>query len=239
GWVWGYAPSISRDNRIEKNHIHHLGDGMLSDMGGVYLLGLQPGTVVSGNVIHHVKSKNYGGWALYTDEGSSFVTLENNICYECSDNSYHQHYGSMNTVRNNVFAFAHGQEVRVSRTEPHLSILFENNIFFADHVPLYDISRNQIAEHTVSAKRNILTDCTREEPVLRDFGDGVQMRLGDFQAAGMEYESIAANPLFEDPYNYNFTLRPESPAPALGFTPIDTSDVGPRTGKDGGEPWRK
>ncbi|MBQ4192811.1 MAG: hypothetical protein II650_01020, partial [Clostridia bacterium] len=120
-----------------------------------------------------------------------------------------------------------------------LSILFENNIFFADHVPLYDISRNQIAEHTVSAKRNILTDCTREEPVLRDFGDGVQMRLGDFQAAGMEYESIAANPLFEDPYNYNFSLKPESPAPALGFTPIDTSDVGPRTGKDGGEPWRK
>ncbi|MBQ3706539.1 MAG: right-handed parallel beta-helix repeat-containing protein [Clostridia bacterium] len=239
GWVWGYAPSISRDNRIEKNHIHHLGGGMLSDMGGVYLLGAQPGTVVSGNVIHHVKSKNYGGWALYTDEGSSFITLENNICYECSDNSYHQHYGSMNTVRNNVFAFAHGQEIRVSRTEPHLSILFENNILFADRVPLYEISREQIAGHTVSAKRNILTDCTRgqNEEVLRRFGDE-QLTLADFQAAGMEYESISANPLFEDPYNYNFTLKPESPAPALGFLPIDTSDVGPRTGKNGGEPWR-
>jgi hypothetical protein len=231
GWIWGYAPSVTRDNRIEKNHIHHLGDGMLSDMGGVYLLGNQPGTVVSGNVIHDVRSRNYGGWALYTDEGSSFITLENNVCWNTSDNSYHQHYGSMNTVRNNIFAFSDGPMMRVSRTEAHMSILFENNIVYSTGAPMFDISRNQIAQGTVSSMRNLYFDTTRAQPVMRRFGNGPdaeELLLGDVQAAGMEYESVIADPLFEDPARFDFRLREGSPAFALGFRPIDVSDVGPR-----------
>ena len=63
GWVWGYADSVSKNNRIEKNHIHDLGHGLLSDMGGIYTLGVQPGTVLRGNLIHDVEKANYGGWA--------------------------------------------------------------------------------------------------------------------------------------------------------------------------------
>jgi len=48
GWVWGFAENVSRENRIEKNHIHHLGKGVLSDMGGIYILGVQPGTMLRG-----------------------------------------------------------------------------------------------------------------------------------------------------------------------------------------------
>jgi hypothetical protein len=36
------------------------------------------------------------------------------------------------------------------------------------------------------------------------------------------------NPRFKDAKNYDFTLRADSPAFALGFKPIDVSDVGPR-----------
>lgn len=226
GWIWGYFPNKSHDNIISKNHIHHLGDGMLSDMGGVYLLGMQPGTVVDGNLIHDVTSKNYGGWALYTDEGSSFMTLENNICYNTSDNSYHQHYGSMNTVRNNIFAFSDGQMMRVSRTEAHMSILFENNIVYSAGVPMFDISRAQISQKTVSSKRNLYF-CTAGDIVMRDFGDS-KASFADFQAAGLEYESKISDPLFVDAEHYDFTLKPDSPAFAMGFRAIDSSDVGPR-----------
>jgi len=40
---------------------------------------------------------------------------------------------------------------------------------------------------------------------------------------------VIADPRFRDPLHGDFTLAPDSPAPALGFEPIDLSDVGPRT----------
>lgn len=99
GWVWGYENSITRENLIEKNHIHDIGNGVLSDMGGIYLLGKQQGTIVRCNLIHDVYSRHYGGWALYADEGASAVVFEQNICYNTNSNAFHQHYGCGNSNR--------------------------------------------------------------------------------------------------------------------------------------------
>src|SRR6266542_4485043 len=43
GWQWDFKPSKAGGNIVERNHIHDLGDGLLSDMGGIYTHGRLPG----------------------------------------------------------------------------------------------------------------------------------------------------------------------------------------------------
>ncbi|MFM8550080.1 MAG: right-handed parallel beta-helix repeat-containing protein [Verrucomicrobiota bacterium] len=137
GWRWGYAPSNAKRNRIEWNHLHHLGKGLLSDMGGVYTLGPSEGTSVSHNLIHDVTCFTYGGWGLYTDEGSTGITMEGNVVHDTTDGGFHQHYGKENVIRNNVFAFSEEYQVKRSRAEEHLSFTFEKNIIVFDRGELF------------------------------------------------------------------------------------------------------
>lgn len=212
GWVWGYGESSTYRNIIRGNHIHHVGTGRLSDMGGIYLLGKQKGTVVSENRIHDITSANYGGWGIYTDEGSSYITVENNVVYDTKDTSFHQHYGSQNIVRNNIFAFGNGA-IQITRNEPHDMISFENNIYLTDGVPIYH--QTEAIEFAGSANN-----------VIWDVGGSVQMvedvSLETWQSSkGKETGSIAADPLFENATEHDFRLKADSPAISLGFKPID------------------
>ena len=60
--VVGYGPTNTKNTSTVFNHIHHIGEGWLSDMGCVYTLGHQPQSEIRNNVCHDVQSYNYGGW---------------------------------------------------------------------------------------------------------------------------------------------------------------------------------
>ncbi len=105
GWSWGYGESVARDNAIAHNHVHDVGQGLLSDLGGIYLLGVSAGTTVRNNLVHDVRRYHYGGWGIYPDEGTSHVVIEDNVCYDTDSQALHQHYGRENLVRNNIFAW--------------------------------------------------------------------------------------------------------------------------------------
>ncbi len=136
GWNWGYEESNGYGNVVEWNHIHDLGKGVLSDMGGIYLLGHAAGTRVCHNHIHDIHCLRYGGWAIYPDEGSSDLLIENNLCYNTDRDLFHQHYGSNNIVRNNIFARGEEAVFRYSKMENHTGIVFERNIFVARGTPM-------------------------------------------------------------------------------------------------------
>ncbi|HEY3378425.1 MAG TPA: right-handed parallel beta-helix repeat-containing protein [Armatimonadota bacterium] len=232
GWIWGYAESVSKNNRIEKNHIHHLGFGWLSDMGGVYTLGVQPGTVVRGNLIHDIEKANYGGWALYPDEGSSHIIFENNVCYDTSSEVFHQHYGRENTVRNNIFAFGREGGMALTRADEHFcSLTAECNIIIvADNASIYTNNyRSMLEQHGFRADVNLLWHV---DGAALNFqvtaADTPRIELSDVQALGFERHSLVADPHCADLAARDFTLADDSPAFALGFHPIDLSDIGPR-----------
>lgn len=233
GWVWGYADNISRDNIVEYNHIHHIGDGLLSDMGGIYLLGKQPGTVVRGNCIHHVICKHYGGWGIYSDEGSSYHLYEDNLVYACNSNAYVLHYGTMNVLRNNILCASKGAVARATRTEMQLGTLLEGNILVSEGAPVYMLTDdNPAADYTAAnlsighmeGRRNLLFN-TMGDVVVAKVGE-VPLNLAAAQALGREEDSVIADPMFKDPENGDYSLLPDSPALALGFKPLDMSRVG-------------
>ena len=62
----------------------------------------------------------------------------------------------------------------------------------------------------------------------RSRGDNVLKKL---QGDSVDTHSLAVDPLFVDPENGDFRLKPNSPALKLGFVPFDMSKVGLRTTK--------
>ncbi len=226
GWSWGYAETICLRNRTEFNHLHHLGWGVMSDMGGVYTLGLQDGASVSNNVIHDVWSYNkygYAGLGLYNDEGSTHITMENNLVYGTLDMTYHQHYGRENLVRNNILVNGRNFQVSVHREEPHLSSTFENNIVYFTTGKLF--WQPAIGSRQLSFDRNVYWRVGLEAGTAEPL-DFMGLPFAEWQAKGLDQHSLIEDPQFVDPEHLDFHLKPTSPALKLGFKPFDYTQAG-------------
>ncbi|MEA1950073.1 MAG: right-handed parallel beta-helix repeat-containing protein, partial [Planctomycetota bacterium] len=135
GWSWGFQPSSAHHNNLDHNHIHHLGNGDgLSDMGGIYTLGISPGTTERNNHIHHIYSYAHvsHGSGVYPDEGSSQILIENNVVHHVRTCPLFQHYGKDNTVRNNILAFGGRGQLQRCREDKPCHYAAEGNIVYAD-----------------------------------------------------------------------------------------------------------
>jgi hypothetical protein len=226
GWVWGYSHSPAKRNTIEFNHIHHLGWGELCDMGGVYCLGESEGTSVSNNVIHHVYSYDYGGWGLYTDEGSTGILMENNLVYACKNSGFHQHYGKENTIRNNIFAANIKGQLQATRVEEHLSFNFTNNIVWFDSGNLLTSRWSQVK---INSDNNCYWDA-RTKDIRFD-----KLSFKEWQASGKDQNSVISNPGFSNPEVFDFRINNKAMMKKIGFKSFDYS----KAGVYGDAEWRK
>jgi hypothetical protein len=217
GWRWGYGESLAKRNTFAFNHVHHIGWGLLSDMGGIYTLGPSEGSVVRNNVFHDIYAYSYGGWGMYTDEGSTGILFENNLVHHVKTGGFHQHYGKENVVRNNILAYSLLQQLQASRVEEHLSFTFENNIVYWDMGKLLAGRWEKIR---VTSGKNLYWQADGQAV------DFLGHTLADWQAAGHEQGSVIADPKFADPARGDYRLAADSPALGLGFRPFDPSQAG-------------
>ncbi len=224
GWNWGYSANPTANINICDNLIYDIGNGWLSDMGAIYTLGIQPGTVISGNVIYNVGCDEgrygYGGWGIYLDEGSSEMLVENNLVYDCSSETFHQHYGRDNVVRNNIFAFGGEGAFIITKNEEHNSLTASNNIFVVDKATMYafDIKKDWFVDDG-----NLFWDYKNGGNVYSGHTTKLFDRytIPSVMLKGYYNNAVFADPLFKDAENRDFTLATNSPAVENGFVPFE------------------
>lgn len=104
GWGWNRTENCMHDNYVARNNIRRFAQHM-TDCAGIYTLGRQPGTIIEDNTIAdanppaYVHAPEHWFW-LYTDEGSSYITLRNN--HVPSDRFLKNANGPGNVWENNV-----------------------------------------------------------------------------------------------------------------------------------------
>ena len=119
GWMWSPEPTPCRKNTIEANHIHHIMN-ILSDGGGIYMLGLQPGSVIRNNHIHNVeinagRAESNG---MFLDEGITDVVVENNLIYNIAKSPLRFHKATKNLVKGNyLFCTGGNPPIRYNSTK--------------------------------------------------------------------------------------------------------------------------
>ena len=221
GWTWGFAPANTGNNRIVGNRIFNIGFGVLCDMGGIYTLGEHLGSVISGNHINGVYRHRYGGWGIYNDEGSRGFVVENNYVHDVAEDSYHQHYGKNNTVRNNVFVCGGTSQIALSRLGEKYpdELLFERNVVvYRSPSEVFRNAKKVITRLNGKFASNLYW---KEDGTPDFFGMPLEKWQSEY---GQDKGSIIANPKLKNGIPQSGVVK------KIGFVPFDTSDAGARGG---------
>jgi hypothetical protein len=222
GSVQDFGPSQARGNVVEYNHIHHIGQGVMSDLAGIYTCST-PNSRIRFNVIHDVSRRDYGGWGIYPDEGSYDLLIQKNLVYRCQDAALFAHHNRTITAENNIFAFSPRAQVERGGVGGFELTCRRNLFFFKEGKAVGDYGSEKTGRDVCKFDDNLYWNAAGQEVL---FGDKT---LAQWQAIGQDKNSRVADPLFADPENGDFRLRDGSPAPQLGFEPWDFSQVGPRS----------
>ncbi|HUI56849.1 MAG TPA: hypothetical protein VLY04_17865 [Bryobacteraceae bacterium] len=243
-------PNWTHDNQVTYNHIYLLGQGVTSDMGAVHTAtGLQTGNVIEYNSFHDIThdpgAGGYGGWGIYFDQGSSFLTAKFNLVYNTSATGFtynhsqsgtYSQIGTPNVVANNIFAFGTQASIHRNLDDGALNFTFRNNIVYWDRAqPISGPPSPQIGTWNCSSSSSNPKSCFDfEQNLYYSTADpnqtiwrflapgGKQLTLAQWQAMFGEDSgsSVNVDPLFMCADGaacggYDFRLQAGSQAPKL------------------------
>jgi len=239
GWCWGRRTDIfQRGNLIEYNHVHHNVGDILSDNGGIYVLGYSPGSVIRGNVIHHIRHYPYinDSRGIYLDGNTSEYLVENNLVHHI-DSFGVTLKGQHNVVRNNVFACcgdsgfnrlfkSHARDYEYDQSTLERNIVFqrEGAMTSGYYAPRWtNIDRN-LYWSTQGNDAVRFNDWSRR--ILKDVAKVENVSFAEWRELGRDQNSVVADPRFVDRDAGNFQLAENSPAAEIGFEPFDYGRAG-------------
>ncbi len=222
----------THDNVIEYNEVHHAME-LLGDGNGIYIRGAGSGNVIRRNYIHHLVAPMKMQAAIRTDGGQRDTVIAENLIYKCTSQGIILKLNNRceNNIIADVIAPPRGYYLAV-REGPMTGATIKRNIFyssdectFIDELPP---GRGRAMEdrrgRKLAASKQADTDyniyfCANNRKL------GAEM-LKKQQGDGIDVHSVAADPLFVDPANGDFRLKPDSPALKMGFVPFNMSKVG-------------
>jgi len=212
---------------IEYNEIYNVMQ-KINDGGGLFVR--DSNIIIRNNVIHDVfsYSDRCPGWGIYLGCETRDTRVENNIVYRSRETIHVWHYDRNITMENNIFI--DGEISQINYQNP--SNLSHENVRLVRNIICY--SKPGSLLFRLSGERSV--------PIESDYniffyaGGGELVSRGapgldsfeEWQKSGFDENSIVTDPMFVDPENDDYSLKPDSPAFKLGFKPIDISKVGLR-----------
>ena len=228
---------------IEYNEIYNVMQ-IMNDGGGIFIR--DSDIIIRNNLIHDIYSYVYShpddiyfeqplsfplghpGWGIYLGCDTRNTKVESNIVYRATVGLHVWHNNKNNLIENNIFVevgSAQADYTNPPDLQHHELRLLRNIIYFSSpDVVLY---RFMGGESSLPVESDYNIFYTKGKEMVITGLPGVDT-FEDWQRRGFDTHSIVADPLFTDPENDDYSLRPESPALKLGFKPIDVSRVGLR-----------
>lgn len=215
---------------IEYNEIYNVMQ-KLKDGAGIFVR--DDYVVIRNNLIHDVfppayEHRGFFVFGIYPGCETRNCLVENNVVYRTQAGMHVWFKNRNNTFFNNIFVDGDVWQIDFHnrKGDNHQQIRSLRNIFYFSNPNgmLYDITGD--GSLPMESDYNIIYHSKGKKFVIRGL-PGVKT-FEDWQERGFDTHSIFADPLFVDPENDDYTLRPDSPAFKLGFKPIDLSRVGLR-----------
>lgn len=168
--------------------------------------------VLEPNVLRYNRWRCDHGWDVDLDDGSSFYRI---YCNLLLNGGLKMREGYDRVATNNI--------ILNNSLHPHVWVrnsddVFKHNIVFAAYQPA--VMNSALGE----------SDRWGKELDYNLFATG-QAAMRKFAAHGADAHSVSADPLFVNPGQGDFRVRPESPAFKIGFRNFDMTDFGVKSEK--------
>ena len=223
----------TRGNTIRGNDISNvLTDSQ--DAGGIELWGAGKGNVIENDRIHDFRAGIASGEAMgiYLDDESDHNIVRNNIVFGITGANATAAFikGVYNEVTNNIFVNSGGGasfgSFKLFAQAHHDHLTIDRNVFYSTTGSDIYWFRDWSDDRLTEARGNLFFHTGGAYTVRFRFASE-RITLDDWRTRyGHDRDSVVADPLFVDAGAGNYSLRPGSPALALGFVNIDRTRIG-------------